>query len=597
MNNYNWLLIFLLIFYPYRALAETDKNSQTIIEDIKPQKEDTTMVSHREQDTHQHIDDQSMLFHIPGLTINNNGPLSSSPISYRGLLGYRIPIHVDDLSLNNPLHGLNDANAMFLFAAKSIEAKSIDLVIKLPQITHKTAKGIIGYGSLNTMKLSGMIGLPIGKHTTAFVAIQASSTNGDFTFSSPYITSDAKQNFTRNNNDQHRIQGIVKLDRITESNEQNLLFAISGHEGGIPGFAFSPTNNLRNKAVFYGLSTKAAQKFNQSKLGINLANSVFYYNTRGEKEENLTASTHDLSLKYQTLKLPSWLYFDLSQHLIIEKAYELNKTRIGAGFTMNRSMKWSGRLKPSSAAKFNMIGFNEHGLLFKKEFSLQIEPSSYLSLTGKFTRSQRLPTFMELYTKNSFYVGNENLLKESVMDFAIGSNIKISQSIRISLLGFYGFLSDLIVDVPHLSNMLMPINISSARRFGLDNTITFAPIDWLMMESSNALLKTMIKATSSPLPNAPWFLGISKIKLGEIEKLSFTIQSRYKGESFGNIYGTLRSKAYGLFDILLSSNILRHVGFSISLSNIFDHNTAKDSYETPLPGRLFYVQIEMGDIS
>lgn len=595
MNNYNWLLIFLLI-YSYQTLAKTNDNNQTIIEDIKPQKDDTAIIVHKEQDADQHIDDQSMLFHIPGLTINNNGPLSSSPISYRGLLGYRLPIHIDDLSLNNPLYNLSDANAMFLFAAKSIEARSIDLAIKLPQITHKTAKGIVGYGSLNTMKLSGMLGIPIGQHSTAFVAMQASSTNGDFTFSSPYITKESKPNFIRNNNDQHRIQGIVKLDRHTENNEQNLLFAISGHEGGIPGFAFSPTNNLRNKAVFYGLSTKASQKFDQSKIGFNLANSIFYYHTRGEKEENLTASTHDLSLKYQTLKLPSWLYFDLSQHLIIEKAYELNKTRIGAGFAMNRKMKWSGKLKPSSSAKFNMIAFNEHGLLFKKEFSLQIEPSSNVSLTGKFTRSQRLPTFMELYTKNNFYMGNENLVKESVMDFAIGTNIKISQSIRISLLGFYGFLSDLIVDVPYLSNMLMPINISSARRFGIDNSMIFSPIDWLVIESSNALLKTMIKATSSPLPNAPWFLGVSKIKFGDIEKLSFTIQSRYKGESFGNIYGTLRSEAYGLFDILLSSNIIKHLGLSISLSNIFDHKTAKDSYETPLPGRLFYVQIAMGDI-
>jgi hypothetical protein len=598
------LLVSLTIAQSSLALENTpnsqpEPTAETIIEDQLPEKNDVKVSYFKEKSADQLPGDAAMLFHIPGLTLTeNSGPLSSSQIRYRGLANSRFPVYLEGLSLNNPINGLSDANAMFLFAAKNLQTNAQSLSITLPKIDRPQAKGVFGYGSHNAIKLGGMAGTPLGEHASIFMAMQTSSTNGKFAFSSPDLPKSDANSFTRDNNDQHRLQALVKLERQTPTDRSHALLAFNAHEGGLPGFAFSPTKNLRNRAIFSGLSIGAAKKIKKSEFSITIANSLFDYRTTQEDlhDQRLMASTHELTLGFERLELPSWLDFDFAEQFVVERAYQLNKTRIGGGFLMHRRMQWQGKLKPSSFANFSMLGFNEHGLIFKKEFGVSIEPRDYLSITGRFMRSQRLPTFMEMYAQNSFFVGNPDLQKESILDLELGTTIKIKQHTRIQVAGFFGYLSDLIVDVPFLATMLRPVNIDTARRYGFDVGLTVEPVSWLMFESKNSLLNSKIKSTEAPLPHAPWFSGLTKIRFGNEEIAALTIQTRYRGKASANLHGTLNSRAYSLVDALFSTNIIKHIGLSLSVSNIFNTKTARDTYEMPLPGTVFFGQIEVGNI-
>src|SRR5690606_11001915 len=113
-----------------------------------------------------------------------------------------------------------------------------------------------------------------------YVATQAYTTNGRFKFQSPDLKRDDPANdFVRENNDQHRLQGLVKYQRKTDSNSAHALLAFNAHEGGIAGYAFSPTKNLRNQAIYGGLRAGLSQKINDAQFSIDIANSLFDYRT------------------------------------------------------------------------------------------------------------------------------------------------------------------------------------------------------------------------------------------------------------------------------------------------------------------------------
>jgi hypothetical protein len=578
---------------------ESSPMQQTIIEGAQPEKPDSRYTYFKDKSSDQMPGDAAMLFHIPGLTLTESGgPLSPSQIRYRGLSGARFRVELEGLLLNNPLNCLSDANSMFLFAAKNLQTNAQSLAITLPAVEYAQAKGVFGFGSQNSLKVGGTAGTPLDPHSSILIATQGYSTNGRFSFQSPDLKlDDPSNNFVRENNDQHRLQGLAKYQRKTDSSSAHTLIAFNAHEGGIPGFAFSPTKNLRSQTIFAGLKMGGSKKIRDAEFGIDLANNLFDYRSFDkDADEQFLSSTHELTFKFATLKLPEWLDFDFSNQVILERAYELNQTRVGMGFLMNRNMRFKGSLKPTFFVKFNMLAFHQEGLLFKKDFSFSIEPTDYLSLTGRFLRHQRLPTFMEMYASNRFFVGNPNLTREGLWDLELSSNLRLGRHFAAQLTGFFGYLSDVIVYVPLDNVKLNPVNVKTAQRFGLDLALVIEPLPWLLVESKNSLLKTKNQATDAPLPEAPAFMGLSKIRFGMEDVVALSLQSRYRGTAYGTIYGTLPSKPYILFDAVLSAKTLEFLNLSLSVTNIFNIKTARDTYETPLPGTVFFGQIEVGNV-
>ncbi len=595
--------------FGFHALADSEQNvvrtgdetpQQTVIESTADQIAPNKVTYVKDRSADQMPGDAAMLFHIPGLTLTESGgPLSPSQIRYRGLSSTRFRVDLEGLMLNNPINGMADANSMFLFAAKNLQTNAQSLSITLPTVDYPQAKGVFGYGSQNTVKVGGTAGTPLDEHSSIFMATQLYSTNGRFSFQSPDLGKDAANNdFVRENNDQHRLQALAKYQRTTERNSAHALVAFNAHEGGIAGFAFSPTKGLRNQAIYAGVLAGASQKIRDTKISVDLANSLFDYRTNDDPEqrEQFLSSTHELTVGFENLKLPEWFDFDFANQVVVERAYELDKTRIGGGFLMNRVMRWKGRMKPRSYAVFNMLGFHEQGLLFKKDLGISIDPSEWSTLTARFIRQQRLPTFLEMYAANRFFVGNPDLKKESVWDIELGSQFRFAQHTRMQLTGFLGYLSDAIVYVPFMATQLRPINVETASRHGVDLGIMFEPVAYFMVETKNSLLRTKNKATNAPLPQAPSFMGLSKIRIGSEDFLALSLLSRYRGRASSNIYGSLTSKPYALFDAVVSARLLEAIGLSLSVTNIFNTKTAQDMYETPMPGTMFFGQIEVGNV-
>ena len=573
-------------------------SNETVIESDILEQKDTNKIYFIDQSDKQASSDASMLFHIPGLTLTeHNGPLGKSEIRYRGLAGSRLKVDLEGLSLNNPLFGLSDANSMFLFAAQEIQASSQSLSISLPKVDRPFAKGIIGYGSSNSFKIGTSFGTPLGKYSRIYLASQYSSTEGSFAYSNPDIPRGPDNIYYRKNNDQSRYQALVKFEHLAPTGGAHVLAAFNTHDGALPGFAFSPTLNLRNKALFAGISAGFSKKIENAELKLKLSNSLFNYQSidAPQEHEKFLTSTHELNFSIDNLSLPEWLDMELGEILIVERSYDQKHTRVGGGLFIKRDMRFKGRLKPTLSAYFNMVGYQDHGLLFKKDFALTIEPTPNISVTTGFSRSQRLPTFMELYANNRFFVSNEDLKKESIWDFQLGSNMRFGDHTRLQVTGFYGYLTDLIVYEPFMANKLRPKNIDSATRYGIDLGINYEPNKWVMLETKNSLLRTKVKATNAPLPQSPAFLGLTRLRVGPTDMLALSLQSRYRTSSFANDYGSKITKGYILFDALLSGHFAEFFTLSLSVTNILNVKHARDTYEMPLPGTTFFAQIEVGN--
>ena len=184
----------------------------TLVE-ASPINDDMRFVHYRDQGDGKETSDATMLYHIPGLSLTESqGPLGHSEISYRGLRNNRLSIELEGLSLNNPMTGFNDANSMFLFAAKRLSGHAQSLSISLPDVTKHFAKGIFGFGSEQSLKMGLSTGAPVGDKSSFFSALQISSTDGRFSFAPPLATN-SKNLLYRENNDQERLQAIVQFRR------------------------------------------------------------------------------------------------------------------------------------------------------------------------------------------------------------------------------------------------------------------------------------------------------------------------------------------------------------------------------------------------
>ncbi|HXW52910.1 MAG TPA: hypothetical protein VEL47_02265, partial [Myxococcota bacterium] len=254
---------------------EKKPDNQTVIEDLAPEKTATKVDYLKDKTSDQTPGDAAMLYHIPGLTLTESGgPLASSQIRYHGLSNARMPVDLEGLSMTNPLHGVLDANALFLFAAEKLTADTQSLSIKLPKVEKPQAKGVIGYGSHNTFKFGASAGTPLSTYSSIFAAMQMAVTNGDFSYSSPDVAVSERKNFYRRNNDQHRLQALVKFERLAPSQKAHAMLAFNSHEGGIAGFAFSPTTDLRQRVTFCGVKAGISQRVKNAEFGFDVSNSV-----------------------------------------------------------------------------------------------------------------------------------------------------------------------------------------------------------------------------------------------------------------------------------------------------------------------------------
>ena len=134
-----------------------------------------------------------------------------------------------------------------------------------------------------------------------------------------------------------------------------------------------------------------------------------------------------------------------------------------------------------------------------------------------------------------------------------------------------------------------------ATRYGVDVGVNYEPNKWLSLESKNSVLRTKVKATNAPLPQSPTFLGLTRMRVGPEDMLALSLQARYKSSSFANDYGSKATKGYVLLDALLSGHFAEIFTLSLSVTNILNVKNARDTYEMPLPGTIFFGQIEVGN--
>lgn len=588
------IFLFFSFSLPQKAVLSMQSSEQdtdiTIVEDEIIARKKNQKNYFKEKSENNQPNDSHVLYHLPGISLNNSsGPLSESQITYRGLNPMRLRINLESLNLNNPSLGFVDGNSMFLFAAQNIAIDGHKLLIKIPEFDRFKASGVFGYGSFNTFKIGAITGAPIGLDQNVFFASQFTKTKGDFNFG---------QDFIRKNNDQSRLSLLGKYKKDTKTFMAQTLLAYNWHEGGAPDFAFSPTDNLRIKNEIFGLSFETAKIIDKTKFSFNNSNSIFKYHSKDDKDniENILSSSHEFTFGLKSLKLPSFISLDFFEQFIIEKDYEHKKTRLAIGLLMSREVKFQGKLKPSIFSDFSFWGYSEHGLLSKSDFGISIEPITFLDLYFRFARSERLPTFMELYANNQFFKGNPDLEKESIWDLEFGTNLRLQNFLHLNITAFFGYLNKTILNVPYHAFLIRPINADVAFRKGLDLSLYFEGNRFFRFESKGSIISSYLKNTLAPLPSTPFFSGLSKASFGELDFIYLDLKSRYKSKTFADIHQTLASKGYIIFDALLGFKIFKIADLSFFVDNLLNQKDIKDSYQMPLPGICFFGQIQIGNI-
>jgi len=572
--------------------------AQTIIEDEALIRDDVKTIYYKDQSDLEQASDAAMLFHIPGLTLSDSGgTLEVSEIRYRGLSNSRFLVDLEGLPLNIPLYGLSDANSMFLFAAEHLVANAQSLSISLPTVDRPMAKAVFGFGSLHTLKIGGLAATPIKKHSSIFSAMQLTSTSGNFSFSSPDLVNDPRNHFIRENNDQHRLQGVIKYQLETERNKACVLIALNGHEGGMPGFAQSVTPNLRATGLFAGLKTSISHKIENHEMGLDVANTFFDYGTKEpNRKENIQAQGHEITITFKRRAKPTWLNLDLSQKFVLEKMQQFNKMRMGGGLVISRLARYNVPLRPTIQTMTSLLVFHGGGFLRNNNVAVTIEPFHFLSITGRLKYLNRLPTFMEMYASNQFFEGNDQLKNESIWDIELGTTVRFLPYALMRVNGFIGFINDIIVYVPFLASKYQPINTGLAKRHGLDLSFLIEPFSWLSIDSNNALLFSKIKATNAPLPQAPLFSGMTQLSFKPQNFLLFSLQCRYQSGTTGNIFATLRTKPYGVVNAMVKAHLSDYLSASLTIANVFNNKTMQQAYEIPLPSMTFFGQIEVKNL-
>lgn len=585
-------IIFILLF-GLKSLAQ----DETIIEDKVDFKENlNTYVKSQSDD--KMAQEASVLENVPGMIVSiNGGPMANTAVTYRGLSPQRLRFDLEGLKLNDPIFGMADGNSLFLFATQNISAYGNNIFLKLPNFTESKAKASLSFGSNQIIKMNLISGTPLSKDSDIMVATQIAQSKNDFSFYSPDLDkNDPQNNFSRKNNDQRRASFLGRYQKDSPNLKLHSLLALNFHEGGIPGFALSPTNNLRNNNIFFGARFGIAKKTKNTEISFSIANSLFNHKSEDDLEnyKNLLSSSHEIIYGFKPLTMPLNMEVDFAQKIVIEKDYSNNKQRLGFGLVMNREMRFKGRIKPMMLGSLTIMAMGEDGLLLESDNSFSVEPLEYWNLIIRLAKTSRLPTFMELFSKNQFFMGNPNLKKEGIWDIELISKIFLRGLGQISLTGYYGFLSNNIIFVPYHAHMLRPVNADYARRMGLDLGLSISPLSLVSIDAKTSLLKTFVKNTKAPLPQTPSLSGLIKVRLGDENFISVTLQNRFRTATTTDMSGTLRSKGYALLDILASWQIHPLVGASLSLSNILNQKHLQDSYQMPIPGFSLYGQIELG---
>ena len=492
--------------------------------------------------------------------------------------------------------GTSNPISSFLYSIKNLDSLASSTKLNLASNQNKEFKSYFGFGLHNTLRTASSLNIPIDDSSSLFLATSIDSYEGNFKYEDYQLNKPIAM--SRKNNDQHIFKMIAQYNKKTLEQKISASLMSNMHEGGVEGYTYSPLS-LRAFNINTGLNSEFEQIIKDTRLNISTSHVFFeqYTSQNLTKNSDFIQSSHEIIAKFEPLNLPDFLAMEFGQKILFEKEYTNSINRLGLGFLMERNMNFNMPLNPNFYAKFDMTGYHQEDLLFNKNFNFSIHSADLFKSSISYIKTGRIPSLLELYGNNAFFVGNKELESESIFEIALNNNIKAHKMLSFDANFFIDFIKNSILYQPYKGNRLMAVNSSKAKKMATELGFSFTPLSFLTLKSFNEItFYNKIKDTQKALPQNSLLKGISKLIIGQEDFILTTLQTRYQTASFFDVNQRLRIKPYMLVDFLASYKINKNIELSASVENIFNEKGAKNSLYMPISPLSFLAQIHINTL-
>ncbi|MDP2340912.1 MAG: TonB-dependent receptor [Deltaproteobacteria bacterium] len=550
---------------------------------------------------------EEALLGVPGVALaRDGGPLSPARPVVRGLSGSRLEVNVLGLPFGDPAAGAVDAGLLpwslgvvdvDVGAAGSGAAGgngalggSLSLLRPAPGL-----EAFAAFGELSTLLVQGRLVQPTEDGVVG-VAGSLATSRGDFLFRADDALGLEGPLLRRGNNHQQRAGsaafGVMRVDDVTLRGAG----VIALHEGGIPGFATAPFETLRGRRVL----GSAGLGFNwRGPVVVDVAGSV----QGSERASTLGSfSDDDASFLFGTrAAVRSSVKAFVFEGFTVEGGVDVVSAAIpgvvdrheGAVFAALRGRAPLGSLVGRVDAEGAVRGVDDVAVVLPTgslRLGLADSPGHLLGFVGV-TRAARAPTLDERFAPEGFVLGNPALAPESATEVEAGV-VVAAGGVAVRVVGHASVVDDAIVIVNRSAFAVVPENTGPARRVGVDLGARIAPTETVSFDVSAALLGSNVDATRAPLPGAPAMLLRLRSRVGD-EQLHVDVTATSRGASASTIFGTLVSPGFTLVDVTVRLPLAPNLGLGLSMHNALDVLNARDTNLLPLPGRLFFVSLQV----
>ncbi len=545
---------------------------------------------------------EEALLSVPGVALTREGgPLAPARPVVRGLSGSRLDVSVLGLPFSDPAAGAVDAgllpwvlgNVDVDVGAGSGLGGSIAVQKPLPGV-----QASVVAGELSTLLVQGRAVQPTPAGVVG-VAGSLSSSRGDFFFRADDALGTGAPLLRRFNNEQKRAGvaafATTRIDDVTLRGAS----VIALHEGGVPGFATAPFETLRGRSLL-GAGGLGLQW--RGPLTVDVAGAV-----QGSERATTAGSFSDddasvlLGSRVSVRALVRSGFSLLGAHWSVDGVVDGVRSELPA-LAQRLELGVGGAVRGRAPLGSLLVRVDlEGGLRALDDVGVLPTGSLRLGLGGAgerlwgfigLTRAARAPTLDERFAPQGFVLGNPELKAESASEVEGGVVVALPARVAVRAVAHASVVDDAIVLVNRSAFAVVPENTGPARRAGVDLGARLCPSDQVSFDVSASMLASDVDATHAPLPGAPPILLRLRSRVGD-DDLHFDLGTQSRGASASTLFGTLVSPGATLVDVGVRIPLAEKLGLGFSVHNALDVLNARDTNLLPLPGRLFFISLEV----
>ncbi len=591
---------------------------------------ETVVFGSRSNDGDARVDGDDVVGSLDGSTLKgaagvslrrDGGPLSPARPLLRGVGGPRVAVDVAGLPFGDSAGGDIDATLLpWALGLGVVDVGGDDDTIG-GRVSLRPAPGSRFFaltGSLSTLVVGGRASVPL-EDGRAVVALDAGSTRGDY----PFLATDALGSpgiaLIRRNNDQRVLRGATVVDVARAAPEAvggqvavRVAAAVAQRDGGVPGFATAPLLDLRRHDGLGALGATLSHRDGprQAHLRLSGSGSDRATTTTGAPPSQVSAGMVDAELGVADAVHVGDV--DVSGHADVSVGSggvwgvaERRRGHVSGGVRTTLPLHEGVALAVDVGGRVASVVDADLGGDDVDNVDEVLLPAGHVS--GRFvfsagpsqanvglrvSSSSRAPTLDERFAPAGFVRGNQALRPERGSDVEASVGMRHDRLLSLRAAAFASLLDDAIVVVNRNAFEVAPENTGPATRAGVELQARLQPWPLLRVDHVASLLASEVSATKAPLPGAPTWTLLSALRLGD-EHAFAQASVDARGSSPSTIFGTLNSPAYALVHLRGRVPVDDAVCVDVAVDNAFDMQDARDANLLPLPGRLFFVSLEV----